>query len=114
MVDFIRAGGWVMFVLIALGIAMLVPAALFARSATPQRLALIRALTVAMVFAVITGVTTNIATVCHYVVENAPKEPLPVLLQGFAESITTVMLGAGLASVAWILVAFGVRRMPHE
>jgi hypothetical protein len=114
MVDFIRAGGFSMFILIALGIGMLIPAALFARAATPQRLSLIRALTVAMVFEMVSGCASNIAAVCHYVVENQPKDTLYVLLQGFSESITTLMLGGGLTALAWILVAVGVRRMPAE
>jgi len=42
------------------------------------------------------------------------KEPLPYLLEGLAESLTPAVLASAFASIAWILVAFGVRRMPRE
>ncbi|HSN27344.1 MAG TPA: hypothetical protein VLT45_13715 [Kofleriaceae bacterium] len=114
MLDFIKAGGVSMLFLIAFGIAILIPAVKFARNADPQRLSLIRALTLVIVFATIVGVTSGLATTCHYVAGEAPKEPLPVLLQGFAESVTNVILGGGILVVAWILVAVGVRRMPEN
>ena len=114
MLDFIRAGGVSMIFLLGFGIAILIPAIKFARNADPQRLSLIRALTLVIAFATIVGVTSGFAATCHYVVENAPKEPLPVLLQGFAESVTNVIIGGGFLVVAWILVAVGVRRMPKD
>ena len=114
MVDFIIAGGYGMFILLALGVAILIPAVKFARNADPQRLSLIRALTVAIAFATVVGVTSGFAATCHYVVGHEPKEPLPVLLQGFAESVTNVILGGSILTVAWILVAVGVRRMPKD
>ncbi len=115
MLDFIIAGGFSMLILLALGIAILIPAVKFARNADPQRLSLIRALTVAISFATIVGVTSGFAATCHYIVKGEPlKEPLPVLLQGFAESVTNVILGGSIVAVAWILVAVGVRRMPKD
>ena len=42
------------------------------------------------------------------------KEPLPYLLQGFAETMTNVILGGSFVVLTWILVAVGVRRMPSE
>ena len=114
MVDFIRAGGVSMFFLIAFGIAILVPAIKFARNADPQRLSLIRALTLVIVFATIVGTTAGIAKTCHYAAGVEPKDMLPMLLQGFAESDTNVIVGGGFLVVAWLLVAVGVRRMPKD
>jgi hypothetical protein len=116
MIEFFRAGGFPMFVLAALGIAILVPAVKFARNADPQRLSLIRALTTAIVFCTIAGVAAGLASTCHYVVSvpEAQHDPLPFLLQGFAETMTIAILGGGIVVIAWILVAFGVRRMPKE
>ena len=116
MLDFIRAGGYVMFVLLAIGIPLIVTAALFAWRANPQRLSLVRALTTALVFAAITGIASDLIAVASHVAKNPEwlKEPLPVLLGGFAEALTPAVLAGGLASVAWILVAFGVRRMPKD
>jgi ABC-type Fe3+ transport system permease subunit len=116
MLDFFRAGGFNMFILTALGIAILIPAVKFARNADPQRLSLIRALTTAIVFCTVVGVASGLAATCHYVVNvpEAQKEPLPYLLQGFAETMTNAMLGGGIVVITWILVAFGVRRMPAD
>jgi hypothetical protein len=112
MLEFFRAGGFNMFVLLALGIPTWITAVKFARNATPQRLSLVRALTIAVVFASIVGVASGFASTAHYVVEHEPKEPLPILLQGFAETLTNAILGGGIVVITWILVAVGVRRMP--
>ncbi len=115
MLDFIIAGGFSMLILLALGIAILIPAVKFARNADPQRLSLIRALTVAISFATIVGVTSGLAKTAHVVAGLEPKEDrFAVLLQGFAESITNVILGGSIVADAWILVAVGVRRMPKD
>ena len=116
MLEFFRAGGFNMVVLAALGIAILIPAVKFARNADPQRLSLVRALTSAIVFCTIVGVASGLASTCHYVVTEpeAIKDPLPYLLQGVAETLTNVILGGGILVVSWLLVAFGVRRMPRD
>ena len=116
MVDFFRYGGFNMWVLLAIGIPMLITGVKFARNADPQRLSLIRALTWALVFSTIAGVASGFMVSCLHVVRDDEmlKNPLPYLLQGFAESITNVILGSAFASVTWILVAVGVRRMPHD
>jgi len=114
MINFLSSGGFTMLVLIALGIAILIPAVKFARTADPQRLSLIRALTQAIVFCTVVGVAAGLAATSHFVVTSpdAAKEPLPFLLQGLAETLANVILGGGVLVLAWILVAFGVRRMP--
>ena len=116
MIQFIIAGGFVMFVLLAIGIPLVVVAAMFARNASAQRLSLIRALTVALVFSMVAGVASDVMTVAKNVGANEEwlKEPLPYLLEGLAESLTPAVLASAFASIAWILVAFGVRRMPRE
>jgi hypothetical protein len=116
MIHFFMAGGFSMLVLAALGIAILVPAVRFARNADPQRLSLIRALTQAIVFCTAVGVAAGVATTCHFVVTSpeAEKQPLPFLLQGLAETLGNAILGGGILALAWILVAFGVRRMPGD
>lgn len=116
MVNFFIAGGFNMLVLAVLGIAILIPAVHFARNADPQRLSLIRALTQAIVFCMVVGVAAGVATTCHFVATSpeAEKQPLPFLLQGFAETLSNAILGGGILVLTWILVAFGVRRMPRD
>ena len=116
MLNFIRAGGYIMFVLLAIGVPLIVTAALFAKSASPQRLSLVRALTTALAFAAISGVASDLASVGSHLAGNDEwlKEPLPIVLEGFAESMTPAILAGSLAAIAWILVAVGVRRMPKD
>jgi hypothetical protein len=116
MIDFIRAGGYVMFVLLALGVPLVVVAVKFASNASPQRLSMIRALTWAIVFAAVSGSASGFMMVATGVARDPEwlAKPLPILLQGFAEAITPIVLGGGLLMVAWTLVAFGVRRMPKD
>jgi hypothetical protein len=116
MVDFIRYGGFNMWVLIAVGVALLITAVKFARNADPQRLSLIRALTWALAFSTIAGFASGLMMTCLHVVRDDEmlKQPLPNLLQGTAESLTNVILGAGIGFATWILVAVGVRRMPRD
>ena len=116
MLDFLRAGGSIMFVLLAIGLPLIAVAARFAKSADPQRLSLIRALTTALAFAAISGVASDLGAVASHIANNPEwlKEPLPFLLVGFAEAVTPAILAGTIASIAWILVAFGVRRMPRD
>lgn len=103
-----------MILLAIVGVVQLVAAGRFAFGADPRLLALVRALTWAIVFAAVAGTAGNFIAVCHAIVDHDEwlKAPLPYVLQGFAESIAPVVLGGSLASIAWILVAVGVRRMP--
>jgi hypothetical protein len=116
MLDFFRGGGWAMFVLLATVIPLLITSAKFARNASPQGLSMIRALTMAVLFAAIAGVVTNLGSVAHNVPSNPElwKEPLANILWGISESLAPAILGFPLITIAWILVAFGVRRMPKE
>lgn len=112
--DFFRAGGTNMYILAALGVAIAIPAVKFARAPDAQRLSLIRALTVALVAGSVAGTVSGIAMTFHGIAGNPHvlENPLPILLQGCAESMTNLILGLGLVLLAWILVAVGVRRMP--
>jgi hypothetical protein len=114
MLGFFRAGGFNMWVLAVLGIAILVFAAKFARNADAQRLSLIRALTWALVFSSINGFVAGLAVTAKHVIEWEPADPLPYLLGGFSESCANLLLGGGLLSITWTLVAVGVRRMPRD
>lgn len=116
MIKFFLAGGFPMVVLTALGIAILIPAVQFARNADPQRLSVIRALTKAIVFCTVAGVAANLAATCRFVVmvPEAEQAPLPFLLKGVAETLSSAILGGGILVLAWILVAFGIRRMPSD
>ncbi|MBA3465349.1 MAG: hypothetical protein H0T46_35785 [Deltaproteobacteria bacterium] len=114
--EFIRAGGFNMFILLALGLVTIPTAVMFARNASAHRLSILRALSWALLAATLTGFVSGLAATCHYVANDpeALKEPLPYLLVGFAESTANLVLGGGIAAITWILVAVGVRRMPQD
>lgn len=110
MVDFFRAGGFNMYVLAVLGIAQLIVAGMFARNATPQRLSLIRSLSWAIAFSSIVGTMSGFAMTLKGCA-NMPTFDVQILCMGFAESLTNPILGFGIISIAWILVAVGVRQL---
>jgi hypothetical protein len=115
MLDFFRAGGFNMFPLTIFGIAMLIVGIKFAFNADPQRLALIRALTTTTVFCMIVGVASGLASTAKYVVHHPDEQQWWLsLLQGFAETMTNVILGGSFVVLTWIMVSVGVRRMPNE
>ena len=104
-------GGWNMFVLLGIAIVVVVTAVRFARDASPQRLALIRALSWAQVAASFTGFFIALAHAAKFIVRVQPADPDLVLLQGFAESTANLGLGGLSLVLTWILVAVGIRRM---
>lgn len=116
MLGFMRAGGFNMWVLVALALPALWTAIRFARNADPQRLSMVRALTLALAFASITGWVSNLVATARFVIGDAEalRDPVPVLLTGFAEACASLILGGGILVVIWILVAVGVRRMPAD
>lgn len=105
-----------MFVVLAIAIPLLIAAVKFARNASPHGLSIIRALTLALVFAAIAGVVADVASVCRHVVTrpDLAEHPFESVMYGLNEALAPAILAFPLATVAWILVAFGVRRMPHD
>lgn len=116
MLGFLRAGGVNMWFLAAFGSVMVWTAIQFARHADPHRLSILRALTVATVVASIIGFIAGLIATCSAVgtAPNVVAEQLPLLIQGFAESCTNLVFGGAFVVITWVLVAVGVRRMPHD
>jgi hypothetical protein len=115
MFTFFRAGGFNMWVLAGLGIALLWTAIRFARHPDARRLSVIRALTWALVFSTLAGFFSSLAATAASGIRLRAEYPLEeILLQGFAESTTNVTLGSGLGFMTWIIVSIGLRRMPGD
>ena len=113
---FMRAGGINMFFLLGFGIIIGITAIRFARNADPHRLSIVRALTWVVIASSLSGFIGCLVATCRYVLDNpeATKDPLPSLLMGFSESCANLLLGGGILVITWSLVAFGIRRMPHD
>ena len=110
MIDFFRAGGFSMWIVLAFGAAALIASFGLLRDPDARRLAVVRAITWAEVFAIASGVLSNLIAVFSHVAKH-DDAPL-ALYQGLAEALTPGVLGATLLSVAWLIVAVAVRRGP--
>lgn len=114
MLGMLRAGGFNIWILAAIGAVMVWTAIQFARSADPHRLSILRALTVAILVAAFTGFVTGLVSTCQADPAGKPGELVATLLAGFAESCANLVFGGALVVVTWVLVAVGVRRMPTD
>jgi len=116
MVKFFVAGGFPMWVVLIFGLLCLGTAIRFAFTATPRRLAVIRALSWATAFSILSGVASNFMAVMWHVPGNPEwsREPLFPVMQGLGEAVTPAILGFTLLAIAWLLVAVGLRRMADE
>lgn len=116
MSDFIRAGGYPIWIVIALTVPSLILAIRFAIAVDARKLAMLRALSWALGFAVLSGVTSNVMAVMFHLGRSpeALRDPLPSLFIGLGEALTPAVLGTSALTVVWILITFGLRRMPKS
>jgi hypothetical protein len=117
MIEFFQAGGWSMFLILALGLLTLGAAAMFMRKPEARDVGMIRGFSVATVFAVLCGVATDLATVFTHVPNHpewahSPDMPL-IVMTGLGESLTPAILGFSMLTLAWLVTAVGVRRLGH-
>lgn len=114
MTDFLRAGGTSMWLILLVGIVMLITSVSFAWRRAEHKLGMIRPLSLAMVFATLSGICTGLgATVSHI----ARRPDLATggdfsgaLLEGIGESLAPAILGFAVLTVCWLIVAVGMRR----
>lgn len=116
MVDFIRAGGVPIWIVMALAAPLLYLGVRFAIAADARRLAILRALTWAELLAIGAGVASNVLAVMWHLGRRLEPgdSPLPPLFIGLGEALTPAVVGLSILSVVWILVAFGLRRAPRS
>ncbi len=111
MVELMRAGGWSMWFVLLLGLGTLVAAGVFVFRRDLGKLALVRALTLATVFAIAAGLCANVAAVLTNAPGHAPEGHLvEAVMLGLAESLAPGILGFTMLSISWLLVAVGTRR----
>lgn len=115
MIEFFQAGGWSMFLILALGVVTLGAAAAFMRRPEAQDIGMIRGFSVATVFAVLTGIAADLAAVFTHVPNNpewahSPDMPL-IVMTGLGESLTPAILGFTMLTLAWMVTGVGIRRL---
>jgi hypothetical protein len=116
MIEFFRAGGFTMWVVLLFGGISLVAAVRFARHPDVGRVSGIRAMSAATIFAIVSGVAANVTAVMKYVSEGpGAREPdlARLVLAGLGEALAPAILGFTLLSLSWLLVAVGARRARH-
>ena len=116
MIEFMRAGGVAMWFILAIGGTGLGLAISFAVRPGERKLGVLRPLSVACVFAVLSGIFSGLGAVAHHVVNNDAWAHSPdfhlIVLTGFGESMAPAVLGFSMLAVIWILAAVGLRRQP--
>jgi hypothetical protein len=115
MIEFFKAGGFPMFVVLFLGLAALIAAGLFAFRPDEGRVGTIRALSTSTGFSVLAAVAADLATVCYTVASNPEfsksDELHLIVLMGIAESLTPAIMGCTMLALVWMMVAVGHRRL---
>jgi hypothetical protein len=109
--QFMTDGGWSMWIVLIFGLAALLCGGALSIRPTPGKLALLRGLTLATVFAVLSGVGANLSTTFRYASGVAEVERGAVVLQGMAESLAPTILGFTMLALAWLAGATGMRRL---
>lgn len=118
MMTLFREGGFPMWFLLGFGALLLVSGARFALRPDAARLRLALALGGATLFTMLTALTADLATAGHqapsYLAHHPEQTLATVLLQGVAESLSPVILGSTLLTLAALFIALGFHRESFE
>lgn len=97
---------------LVIGLVPLAMATVYAIRPTERRLALMRPLSLAAIFGALTGVFVGVIMVLRFIgVTEEFTIPLARRIAvGFSEALIPVFVGFGCLTVAWLLVAIGMRR----
>ena len=110
--DALRSAGLVTLASMFLGVVPLALGVVYAIWPSEQRLALMRPLSLATIFAAITGTAVGLINVFAGL-GATEATPLPrVALIGLAESLVPLFSGFGCLTVAWLCVTLGMWRRP--
>ena len=115
MMEFFRAGGYSMFLVLLFGVLALGTAAFYAWRPQERYVGMVRALSAATVFAILSGIAANVAAVMSQVPANPEWAQSPdvhlIVMTGLGESCAPAIMGFTLLALAWLVTAAGVRRM---
>lgn len=100
------------FVILVSGVGALGMAIAYAIRPTERRLALMRPLSLASIFAAICSFSQGMAQVLQGVGASAPFDAMDVgrVFMGLAETFVPLFVAFAFLAVAWLLVAVGLRR----
>jgi hypothetical protein len=95
-----------------MGVVPLALAVVYAIWPTEQRLTLMRPLSLATIFAAISGTVLGILNVLLGMSRSEPPTLSHVAVLGLSEALFPVFFGFGCLTAAWLLVALGLWRRP--
>jgi hypothetical protein len=102
------------FVILVSGVGALGTAIAYAVHPSESKLALMRPLSLASIFGALCSFSGGVATVLQGLAVSIPtgREPVDVgaVLMGFRETAVPIFVAFAFLSVAWLLVALGMRR----
>jgi hypothetical protein len=112
LIDAFRYAGLAAKVSMLMGVLPLALAVVYAIWPTEQRLTLMRPLSLATIFAALSGTVLGIVNVLLYMSRSEPPTLSHVAVLGLSEALFPTFLGFGLLTAAWLCVALGLWRRP--
>jgi hypothetical protein len=107
--DMFRQAGIVAIFSLIITLAPLAMGIVYAIQPSEARLALMRPISLAGIFAGLCGLTSGLIHILRFVHANDPI-PVQIVALGFSEAMVPLFVGFGSLTVAWLLVAVGLRR----
>ncbi|MDD5307467.1 MAG: hypothetical protein PHU25_09125 [Deltaproteobacteria bacterium] len=112
--EFMMAGGYATWLVLALGLGTLGVAVSFAWRPAERKLAILRPLSVSTVFGGVSGTCAGFGATLMHVNANPEWAHGPdmhlIVMTGIGESLTSTILGFTILCLAWLVVAVGMRR----
>jgi hypothetical protein len=118
MMEFMRAGGVPIWIVLLFGLIALVTGVIFLFRPNERRARVLRSLMSATLYSVLAAIVSDLAAVMFKVPRNpawakSPDLPL-IVMTGIGESLTPAILGFTILSLAALLSAVGHRRLPDR
>ena len=110
MFDMLRGASIFALLCLAVPIVPLVMGVVYAVRPTEARLAVMRPLSLAAMFASLSGAALGIINLLRFAATRDVPLSSPTALLGLAESAVTLFAGFGCLTVTWLCVALGLRR----
>jgi len=118
MIEFMKAGGFPIWIVLLLGMISLVSSVLFFRRPNERRIVFIRCMSTATLYATIGAIVSCLAAVMVKVPATSkwaqsPDMPL-IVMTGIGESFTPGILGFSFLTLVWLFTALGMRRLIND
>ncbi len=115
MVGFMQEGGYSMWLILVLGLLSLGLAVSFAVRPVERKLNILRPLSLATVFSILSAIAADLGTVMKRVPQlpeftSSPDLRVALYTSGIGEAMVPAILGFTILSLVWLVAAVGYRR----